>query len=153
MRELNDHLSESTPKSKFTRISVFTLLALLVIGMLAHIGAYTTYGTEYSQYTSTQTNECGNGYFATQIMCYNDQTSIQGSNNIITDLGYQSSSSSSDYMLESNSMLLDDDGSGGADGSENGEQQTPLTQPANEVAATGDPTLRVFPCCDDMPIE
>lgn len=84
---------------------------------LANAAAYTTYGTEYSQYRSTQTNECGNGYFATQIMCSNGQASIQGSENIITGLGYQTSASCY-HTSESNSIYRDDNSPS------NGEQPT-----------------------------
>lgn len=143
---------------RFKDPSVSLLMTLLTLGLIAHTGSIDSYGAEYSQ-TISASNDCGNGYFATQIMCANDQSDIQGRGNIFIDTSHQTGISSS--------YAYDEEGSEDDESSSNGEQpldgpntppgagdneSQPPSQPTGEVAATGDPTIQVFPCCDEMPI-
>lgn len=144
---------------KLPRTPLFPLLSLVVLVTIVVVvsGPATSYGTEYSRQLSTATNECGNGYFATQIVCSNDQSVIQGRHNVVTGSSYQTGQSSP-YLSDSGPLLGEDgsstNGEQSNDNANDGQQtEAPPIQPADEVTVAGDPTIRVFPCCDDMPSE
>ena len=129
---------------------------LLSIGLTTNFGSMIVYGEKYSYITTTATNECGNGFFATEINCANDQSIIAGDHNLanINSISHKGSSSSSyaedrgalveELSSDNQNPPVDDDISDTVP-NENNNQLT-----ANPTD-TNDPSLLVLPCCDEMP--
>lgn len=113
------------------------------------------FAKEYSQ-TTSQTDQCGNGSLPLNIFCSNQDSQIQGDENVVTSTQGQSIQPS-----DSHSLI-------GPDAEQQGKTVAPTTNSTsgtevdnsnndnggvnNEFTSSNeDPTLMVFPCCDEMP--
>lgn len=146
--------------NKFTGILGLSLSIFLVVGIMIDSGLMVAYGTQYSQYAATQTNDCGNGFLASGVNCSNDLSTIQGDSNIVVNEGVTPSNhgtySDGGYSDRDKSAGI----SGGAGENSDSEQGTdPLDETVNggvsenpSTGSTNDPTRIVLPCCDEMPI-
>jgi hypothetical protein len=113
---------------------------LVAIGLNSGLGSPVAYGAKYSHTGTSAVNDCGNGYLATEIYCTNHQSAIIGEHNhvaISSGITPQDAASTNAERPSSN----DDQNS-----PDNG-NQLPI-----DLSADADPTLVVFPCCDDMPV-
>lgn len=149
-----NHNSRPLKIKKLTGILGLSLGIFLAVGIIVGPGSMVAYGTEYSQYAATQTNDCGNGFFASGVNCANDLSTIQGDNNIIVSESITPSThgpytdGGHSYNMESAGKGTSDSNQGAEipDGTKNGDSGNPVG------SAVEDPSLRVFPCCDEMPI-
>jgi hypothetical protein len=140
------------------------LIGFVSIGITGDIGLTAVFAAKYSQSVST-TNNCGNGFLASGILCSNNQAAVQGSDNVVT-VDSQSRQADPSMNAETNNNAdpsqdsQNPDQSFAAKPSDNGQGPTDyntvpeggsLPPPTNQLTVVSDPTIRVFPCCDEMP--
>ena len=147
--------------NKLTGIFGLSLGIFLAVGIIVDPGSMVAYGTEYSQYAATQTNDCGNGFLSSGVNCANDLSTIQGDDNIVVSERITPSSHGSytdgghSYNMQSASKGTSDSDQETSDSDEGAgiPDETNAGGSDNQLgSADEDPTSRVFPCCDDMPI-
>ena len=145
------------PKTRLKTISILSICALVAIGLTSDLGSMIVYGAGYSHVTTSATNDCGNGPLATEINCANDQGTTSGDDNVASSGGISptGSASSTETSIDRGSVreqvasndqnpTIDDNDSNTAP-DDNG------NQPQANPSLMNDPTLVVFPCCDEMP--
>lgn len=113
------------------------------------------FAKEYSQ-TTSQTDQCGNGSLPLNIFCSNQDSQIQGDENVVTSTQGQSIQPSDSHSLigpdveqHDNTVAPTTNSTSGTevDNSNNGNGGV-----NNEFTSSNeDPTLMVLPCCDEMP--
>lgn len=113
---------------------------------LSFTGSTEAYAKDYSQ-SDSQIEDCGNGSFASDVLCSNQQTQVQGDNNLITDTAEQSSTSNGE---NSSPLIANADNINGPNTSNEMTQEDSNREESLPVPE-GDPTLIVLPCCDLMP--
>lgn len=135
------HYCRQIANARLKTISVLSVCVLVAIGLNSGLGSPVAFGAKYSHTGTSAVNDCGNGYLAAEIYCTNHQSAIIGDNNkvaISSGITPQDGvSSTNDERTSSN----DDQNS-----PDNG-NQLPV-----DLSAVVDPTMVVFPCCDDMPV-
>lgn len=132
--------------------SAILLRGLLVVLATASIdlalsftGSTEANAKDYSQ-SDSQIENCGNGSFALDVFCSNQQTQVQGDNNLISDTAEQSSNSNGD---NSSPLIANADNINGSNTSDEMTQEDSNHEESLPVPE-GDPTLIVLPCCDMM---
>jgi hypothetical protein len=133
------HYCQHITNARLKAISVLSVCVLVAIGLNSGVESLVVFGAEYSHTSTSAVNDCGNGYLATEIYCTNHQSAIIGDNNkvaISSGITPQDGASTNVERTSSN----DDQNS-----PDNG-NQLPV-----DLSVVADPTLVVFPCCDDMP--
>jgi hypothetical protein len=151
-------------KFRFSKIVLMILIGFVGIRIIGDIGLTAVFAAKDSHSVST-TNNCGNGFLASGISCSNNQAAVQGSDNVVT-LDSQSRQADPSVNAETNNNADPSQESQNPDQSlaekpsDNGQGPTDdnavpergsLLAPANQLTVVGDPTIRVFPCCDEMP--
>jgi hypothetical protein len=114
------------------------------------------YAKDYSQ-SSSQTEICGNGSLPSNVYCSNQESEVQGDDNVISNTAGQSSQArTSPY----DSIDLNKDSSStptrASDGNTNNGLNTNENINEEDSSSVGtltdeDPALLVLPCCDEMP--
>jgi hypothetical protein len=133
------HYCQHIANARLKAISVLSVCVLVAVGLNSGLGSPVAFGAEYSHTSTRAVNYCGNGYFAAEIYCTNHQTEIIGDNNIVaTSSGHTQqdwASTNAERTSSNDDQKSPDNGN-----------QLPV-----DLSAVTDPTLVVFPCCDDMP--
>jgi hypothetical protein len=133
-----------------------------MMGLTGIIGSTGVYAVEYAGQSQTLSNTCGNGLFSTDISCQNRQVAIQGDDNVVTTQGHSSITDTFGSDPVENVNFPDSDvppndednqqpPTEGDNSVPPGDDQTPISPPNGASDPTiSDPTLMVFPCCDEM---
>src|SRR5512145_41851 len=135
---------------QFRMKSTILFMALMACVMTALTGPLNfdeisiVYAKDYS-HSSSQTNYCGDGSLASNIFCSNQESEVQGDENVISAAGRSSGS---------NTAPLDVAGQTGNDitpaaaSEDKADSQNDIEE---NTVSHEDPTLLVLPCCDEMP--
>ncbi len=113
------------------------------------------YAKDYSQ-SSSQTEICGNGFLPSNVYCSNQESEVQGDDNVISNTAGQSSR---DKTSPYDSINLNEDSgtpTTASDGNTNNGLNTNENINEEDSSSVGtltdeDPALLVLPCCDEMP--
>jgi hypothetical protein len=119
---------------------------------------------DYSQ-SSSQANTCGNGFLASEVLCSNEQSEIQGDENIVSGFADQTAEPSGIGSYDTNKMgdgpKSDSTGQDQSNSNSTGQEEVKLNNNINDntnaekevpsSSTVDDPTLLVLPCCDEMP--
>jgi len=156
--QLQNYGRRYPPETKFTRISILCLGVLIAAGMITDLEPMIVYGAKYSHQVTTATNDCANGPFVSGVICGNDQTIIDGDHNVATtnDVSSQLGSSSFNDDNEGdrgihNEEPSDDQNLSNDDSTDTVADENDSQLPLGPEVLISDPTIRVFPCCDEMP--
>jgi hypothetical protein len=134
------HYCQPIANARLKTISVLSVCVLVAIGLNFGLGSPVAFGAEYSHTSTSAVNYCGNGYLATEVYCTNHLSAIIGDNNkVATSSGITSQDGTSTNAERTSS---------------NDDQNSPDSgnQLTVDLSPVADPTLVVFPCCDDMPV-
>ena len=101
---------------------------------------------DYSQ-NSSQTDYCGNGAFASNVFCSNQESEVQGDDNVISAAGQSSGG---------NTTPLDHTGDNiapttASDDNTDSQTNADVLNPEDNTSSHEDPMLLILPCCDEMP--
>jgi hypothetical protein len=113
------------------------------------------FAKEYSQ-TTSQTDQCGNGSLPLNIFCSNQDSQIQGDENVVTSTQGQSIQPSDSHSLIGPDVEQQDKTvaptTNSTSGTEVDNSDNVNGHVNNEFTSSNeDPTLMVLPCCDEMP--
>lgn len=71
-------------------LAIVTAMTAILVGAAALTTADSAFATKYDKNQATnQANECGNGFFATNVGCQNVGSQIQGDENIVLQFADQ----------------------------------------------------------------